>query len=217
MPGAQLDGPALTMSRSVDLLWECVVARPLGRTVIALTAISATLASVVLVPGGRGILGAGLAVVVILIAAVDARYYIIPNELTIIALVLGLISALLGDPVTIWGSLLPAAGRGIVLALVFWSFRVIYRMLRRRDGIGLGDVKLAGVAGVWLEWLTIPVVIEIAAVAALSTYLIKQFVLGRRIRSTNRLPFGLFFAPAIWFGWLIEAALLVQPDVFVPK
>jgi len=29
---------------------------------------------------------------------------------------------------------------------------------------------------------------------------------------TSRLPFGLFFAPAIWLGWLLETAMvLVYP------
>jgi hypothetical protein len=28
---------------------------------------------------------------------------------------------------------------------------------------------------------------------------------------TNRLPFGLFLAPAIWLGWLVEAVLDTPP------
>ena len=43
--------------------------------------------------------------------------------------------------------------RGAVLALLFLGAARRYRRLRGRDGIGLGDVKLAGVAGAWLGWL----------------------------------------------------------------
>jgi len=72
-------------------------------------------------------------------------------------------------------------------------------------------VKLAGVAGVWIEWSIIPIAIEIAALAALGTYLVRHWWLRRAVRPTTRLPFGLFLAPAIWIGWLFEATLLLYP------
>jgi leader peptidase (prepilin peptidase)/N-methyltransferase len=28
------------------------------------------------------------------------------------------------------------------------------------------------------------------------------------VHATTRLPFGLFFAPAIWLGWLLQATVL---------
>jgi len=40
---------------------------------------------------------------------------------------------------------------------------------------------------------------------------VRQYWLGARLRPTTRLPFGLFFAPAIWLGWLIETLMLVPP------
>jgi leader peptidase (prepilin peptidase)/N-methyltransferase len=55
-----------------------------------------------------------------------------------------------------------------------------------------------------------PVAIDIAAVAALAVYVARQLVLGRSIRSTGRLPFGLFFAPAIWVGWVLDVWLLAS-------
>jgi leader peptidase (prepilin peptidase) / N-methyltransferase len=96
-----------------------------------------------------------------------------------------------------------------VLAAGFLALRVTYHQIRGRQGIGLGDVKLAAVAGAWLEWTTIPIpiAIEIAALAALATIGTRQFARGRPLRATGRLPFGLFLAPAIWLGWLLEATL----------
>jgi leader peptidase (prepilin peptidase)/N-methyltransferase len=98
--------------------------------------------------------------------------------------------------------------RGIVVASAFLGLREIYRRLRGRQGIGLGDVKLAAVAGAWLDWMMIPIAIEIAALTALAAYAIGQFILRRPFSATARLPFGLFFGPAIWFGWVIQAWLL---------
>ena len=39
-------------------------------------------------------------------------------------------------------------------------------------------------------------------------YAVRQWVLGRPFDPTTRLPFGLFFAPAIWVAWLIDVMLL---------
>ena len=105
--------------------------------------------------------------------------------------------------------------RGAVSALTFLSVRIIYRRLRGREGIGLGDVKLAGVAGAWLDWSIIPVAIEIAAVAALGTYLVRYVWFRRAVRPTMRLPFGLFLAPAIWISWLLETTLLTYPSILI--
>jgi leader peptidase (prepilin peptidase)/N-methyltransferase len=71
----------------------------------------------------------------------------------------------------------------------------------------LGDVKLAGVAGAWLDWTMLPVAIEIAAFSALTAVLIEQLITRRKPKATTRLPFGLFLAPSIWIGWLLQTAL----------
>jgi len=63
-------------------------------------------------------------------------------------------------------------------------------------------LALAAAGGAWLDWVMIPVVIEIAAAAALTVYL-SSHLAGQRdepLRLTSRLPFGLFLAPAIWLG-----------------
>src|SRR6202043_2609617 len=103
-----------------------------------------------------------------------------------------------------------AVVRGAALASLFLTIRYAYARIRGWQGLGLGDIKLAGVAGTWLDWSTMPIAIEIAAFAALAIYASRQLVLGRPISATGRLPFGLFFAPAIWICWLMEATFLAQ-------
>jgi leader peptidase (prepilin peptidase) / N-methyltransferase len=169
-------------------------------------------ASVAVVPDSRGVWGAGLAVLMAAIAAVDARRFIIPDELTAAALALGLIYAVVEAP-EIWAQALAwSVLRGVIPALAFLAVRIGYRRWRGREGIGLGDVKLAAVAGVWLDWATIPIAVEIAAVWAIGVYLILHFYSHRAIRRTTRLPFGLFLAPAIWIAWMLETTLLLYPS-----
>ena len=162
-------------------------------------------ASFAAAPGGANLFGAALAVLMAAIAIVDAHRFIIPDRLSLAAFLLGLAAAAQRDLEDMPASIAMAAIRGVVLALVFLALREIYRRLRQRQGIGLGDVKLAAVAGVWLDWPLIPVAIEIAALAALAIYGMRQLVRGHPLRGTARLPFGLFFAPAIWLCWLLEA------------
>ena len=98
--------------------------------------------------------------------------------------------------------------RGAALALLFFGLREGYRRLRGRDGIGLGDVKLAGVAGAWLSWLAIPIAIEIAALAAIVVFAVRHYVAGRPLDAALKFPFGLFLGPSIWLGWLLDVTLL---------
>jgi leader peptidase (prepilin peptidase)/N-methyltransferase len=165
----------------------------------------------VVAPGFAGVLGAALAVDVVAIAAIDARYFIIPDELTLAAFVLGIVKAGLDAWPDDWSIVLQTIGlavlRGAVLAGCFFALRALYARVRGREGIGLGDVKLAGAGGVWLAWTTIPVAIEIAALAALAVYVVRQFAGGKMMSATARMPFGLFLAPAIWLGWLLEQTL----------
>ncbi len=141
------------------------------------------------------------------VALVDARRFIIPNELTAAALGLGFVHAALQEPEGILQALALAALRGVVLALLFLALRELYWRLRGRDGLGLGDVKFAAVAGVWLDWPAMPVAIEIAALAALALYVLGHVLGRRRIQATTRLPFGLFLAPAVWLAWLFQVWL----------
>ena len=174
---------------------------------IVVAAIATAAASMIVVPGGRGLAGAGLSCLMIAIAAVDARRFIIPDELTAAALALGLADAAIRHPDGIGEALALAALRGAIVAAAFFGLWALYRRLRGREGIGLGDVKLAGVAGAWLDWPSIPIAIEIAALAALAVCLVRWLALGRAISATTRLPFGAFLAPAIWIAWFGETML----------
>jgi len=173
----------------------------------ALLGLSAATASIWAAPGLPGFLGAGLSLLMAAIAVIDARHFIIPNELNAAALALALINAAALAPAALAESLAEALLRGAAAFLLFFALRVAYRRLRGREGMGLGDVKLAFVAGVWLGWTLIPLAIEIAAGVALLAYLTWRALAKRPLEPAVLLPFGLFFAPAIWLAWFIGATI----------
>jgi leader peptidase (prepilin peptidase)/N-methyltransferase len=163
--------------------------------------------SIWVAPGAPGYLGAGLALLMLAIALIDARYFIIPDELNAAGFILALVNAAVTAQ-AMWEAVGFAILRGTALALLFFGLRAAYRRLRGRDGIGLGDVKLAAVAGAWLGTLTIPITVEIAALAALAVYGVRHYAMGRPLDAAAKFPFGLFLAPSIWIGWLLDATLL---------
>jgi leader peptidase (prepilin peptidase)/N-methyltransferase len=158
-------------------------------------------------PGTAGAFGAALALIMLAIAVADARSFLIPNRLSLAAFLLALVdAAALAAPD--WPDRLQAVGlsllRAAVLGLAFLALRALYARLRGREGLGLGDVKLAAVAGAWLDWPLMPVAVEIAALAGLGAYAIGRLAGRRPVSAAARLPFGLFFAPAIWVCWLLD-------------
>jgi leader peptidase (prepilin peptidase) / N-methyltransferase len=170
----------------------------------------AAAASVVAAPGLPGIFGAVLAITMMATAAIDRRYFIIPDGLVLAGLIVGFLSAAGTNTAQLPAALFYAAMRGLLMASLFFALREAYRRLRGREGIGLGDVKLAGVAGVWLDWIGLAVAVDVAALSALAMVVL-QALRGRRVTATTAIPFGLFLAPAIWIAWLWEVltALLI--------
>ena len=200
------------------------ITRPLasnGAVLVGLAAACAAVAaSLVLVPDSRGLWAAGLAVLMVAIAVFDLRTFIIPDQLTAAAVVVGLAHAAADAPAAMLGAMEAALVRGAAPALVFLAVRILYRRQRGRDGIGLGDVKLAAAGGVWLNWVAIPIAVDIAALTALGAYLVFYLFPNltpkspggqRRSLRTLRLPFGLFLAPAIWVAFIADATLMFDP------
>jgi leader peptidase (prepilin peptidase)/N-methyltransferase len=174
---------------------------------VILLAVTAFIASAVAAPGSLGVLGGVLGLLMLAVILTDARFFIIPDVLSTTAFAVGLLQAVLQNPDLPLESIVLAVLRGAFLVLMFGGLRLAYRRWRGREGIGLGDVKLAGVAGVWLDWPIMPIAIEIAALSALAVYGFRQLVLRRPILAAAKVPFGVFLGPAIWVGWLIEATL----------
>ena len=186
-----------------------LITMPTARGFVAAAAggIGAAALSLWLAPDMTGACGAGLALISAAIALTDARHMIIPNELNAAALALALVNAAVTAPDAVGGALVMAGLRGITTMSAFLVLRLAHQRLRGSEGLGLGDVKLAFVAGAWLDWPLIAVAVEIAAVAAILWFLSLRAAGTTSFDRAKRLPFGTFLAPAIWFAWLIAIVL----------
>jgi leader peptidase (prepilin peptidase)/N-methyltransferase len=172
-----------------------------GRSLVGATVL---LVSFAVAPGIEGALGGALGLLMLAVASADARRYVVPDVLSGGAFALGLIHAVAANPDSGFEAALMALSRTALAAGLFLLVRIAYRRVRGRDGLGLGDVKLAAAAGAWLSLPMLPIAIEIAAVTALAAYVFRQRKRSRVLRAAGRIPFGAFFAPTIWLGWVMD-------------
>jgi leader peptidase (prepilin peptidase)/N-methyltransferase len=165
---------------------------------------SVLLVSIAIAPGIDGALGGALGLSMLGVAAADARRYVVPDALSGGAFALGVVRAAAANSDSAFTAALMAVSRAAFAAGLFLLLHIAYRRFRGRDGLGLGDVKLAGAAGAWLSLPMLPIAIEIAATTALAAYVFRQRKRARMVRAVGRIPFGAFFAPAIWLGWVMD-------------
>ena len=125
--------------------------------------------------------------ILLAISVIDLEHGIIPDLLTGSLLVLGLVKGLvLGSPLE---PMLGAAIGGGGLYLI----ALTYRMARRREGLGLGDVKLLAGVGAYLGWQgSIMTLLIGSAAATLAVAAVAIWI--RPVGRTSSLPFAPFLS-----------------------
>lgn len=146
------------------------------------------------VAGPQGLVAAAFGWWLLLIAAIDAERFWLPDVLTLPLLLAGLVAALAFDPH--WTDRLIGAVAGFaVLQLLAFA----YRRVRGREGLGGGDPRFLGAIGAWVGWQGLPSVLLIAAAAGL----VWALVLSRgRPAADLRIPFGTALSAGAWLVYL---------------
>ncbi len=135
------------------------------------------------------------------LALIDWDTTLLPDDLTLPLLWLGLLSASLqwtgvGVNAALWG----AAWGYFSLWAVYWVFKLV----TGKEGMGYGDFKLFAALGAWFGWQTLIPIILIASVFGALVGIAMKFTSG--LREGGYVPFGPFLAGA---GF---AALIAGPD-----
>lgn len=137
-------------------------------------------------------------------ADVDSRTYLLPNLITFGALLCGILAAPLLYPTDPWGAIVQAIARAGFVAGVLALFRSGYGLIRKIEGLGLGDVKLAAAIGAWLPLEAIPMCFGLATGGALLAVMAARLS-GRAVMRTTRIPFGTFLCPALWIVFFADS------------
>ena len=154
---------------------------------------------------GSGVSGmAALLFAWILIALtfIDADTSLLPDDLTLPLLWLGLLFNLSGQFVPLHEAVIGAMAGYAILWSIFWLFK----FATGKDGMGYGDFKLLAALGAWLGWKMLPVILLMSAgVGALVGLGLMLF--AKRDRQIP-MPFGPYLTGAGMICMLYGQALL---------
>ena len=142
--------------------------------------------------------GCLLAVGLILLAIYDFRYFLLPNILTYGLLGLGLLLAFMENRSQFYDYLVGAIIGGAGL----YSIALVYKYLRGREGMGLGDVKLFAAGGAWVGWQGLASIILIAAPVTLFAIGVMHLIRKTVIKEDQPVPFGVGLTFGIWLVWM---------------
>ena len=109
-----------------------------------------------------------LFLIYLMILFIDLKHFIIPDILNYGIIVLAIIKNFLPnlDLIFTQDIMLSLAG-GIVGYLSIWLIIYLYKQIRKKEGMGLGDAKLMAGMGFLFGWQSIPLVLFIASLLAL--------------------------------------------------
>ena len=143
-------------------------------------------------------LGALLSLLLLILALIDQRHFLLPDNLTLPLLWTGLLCNVLGYFASLQDAVIGAVVGYACLWCIFWLFK----LLRGKEGLGYGDFKLTAALGAWLGWQALPGIIFAAALAGAGIGLLQ---VARQKRSSQEpLPFGPFLAAAGFAALCIE-------------
>ena len=137
-------------------------------------------------------------------ADVDARTFLLPDVITWGAVVCGIAAASLLHATAPWVTAGEAVARAACVAAVLALFRSGYARIRRSEGLGLGDVKLASAIGAWLPVDAIPLCFGLATTSALLVVMLAHFN-GQSVTRSTRIPFGAFLCPSLWIVFYVDS------------
>jgi len=137
---------------------------------------------------------------------IDYYHQILPDEITLPALVLALGYGLVRQDLSFRQALVGAAVGSGFLLFVYGA----YFLVRRKEGLGMGDVTMLLVIGAYLGWL--PTVLTLVLASFAGALVGVFFILARKKDMQYAMPFGTFLAPAavvalLWGERIITAYL----------
>lgn len=170
----------------------------------------ASLAVAMVIPLGPDLLAALILTwCLIALAGIDIDTQLLPDNITLPLLWLGLLYNLFLGPVLLADAVIGAAAGYLLLWSVYWLFR----LATGKEGMGFGDFKLLAALGAWLGWQSLPLIVLLSSVVG-AVLGIAIIVLRGKDRS-QPLPFGPYLAMAGWltllYGELLARFIGIAP------
>lgn len=129
-------------------------------------------------------------------SVIDLHHQLLPDDLTLPLLWLGLLAALFGLGTDLRSAVIGAMAGYLSLWLVYQGFR----LLTGKEGMGHGDFKLLAALGAWTGWQHLVAIVLLSSLVG-AICGVALILLRGRARGAP-LPFGPFLAAAGWIALL---------------
>ena len=126
----------------------------------------------------------------IALTVIDIDTQLLPDDITLPLIWVGLLVNLNGTFVPLQGAVIGAVAGYLSLWAVYWLFK----LATGKEGMGYGDFKLLAAVGAWLGWKMLPVVILLSSLVG-AIVGIGLIIFARHGRNTP-IPFGPYIAAA---------------------
>ncbi len=152
----------------------------------------------------RAAAAAAFGAAMIALAGIDLEHYLLPDVITLPGIAVGLLISLGAGWIDWRDSLLGilVGGGGL------WLMRQAWLLLRKEEGMGLGDVKMLAMVGAFLGWQGVLVTVFLGSLAGALLGL--TLIAAGRLDLGSRLPFGVFLAGAAIVALFAGPALVAR-------
>lgn len=144
----------------------------------------------------------------IALSGIDIDHQLLPDNITLPVLWLGLLLNLFGIYTDITSSLIGAMAGYLSL----WSIYQLFKLVTGKEGMGYGDFKLLALLGAWLGWQYLVIIVLLSSLVGAIIGISMMIILGRD--KNIPIPFGPYLAIAGWialiWGDAINAAYLTS-------
>ncbi len=147
-----------------------------------------------------------LSYALITLTMIDFDHQLLPDNITLPFLWLGLLLSVFGIFTDMQSSIIGAVAGYLIL----WTVYQVFKWVTGKEGMGYGDFKLLALLGAWLGWQALPAIILLSSLVG-AVVGIALIVFARRDRRIP-IPFGPYLAAAGWiyllWGTQLNAAYL---------
>ncbi|MET0126806.1 MAG: A24 family peptidase [Pseudomonas caspiana] len=127
---------------------------------------------------------------------IDADHQLLPDDLVLPLLWMGLIV----NSFSVFTTLSDALWGAVAGYLVLWSVYWLFKLITGKEGMGHGDFKLLAMLGAWGGWQILPLTILLSSLVGAVLGLIMLRL--RNAETSTPIPFGPYLAIAGWIALL---------------
>ena len=132
----------------------------------------------------------------VVLGFIDYYHQILPDQVTLSGFVLALIYTFFRNDLSLTQSLL---GAGVGAGFLLFIYGAYY-LLRKKEGLGMGDVTMMLMVGSFLGWKQTLLTLILASIGGAVVGVF--FIIFKKKDLQHALPFGTFLAPAAFVAFL---------------